>query len=80
MQPNLNIPLYLVAPDSRREKVVSEVNRATFLRLSPPMSEMWWFISFSNLWEGISRIATVARYLKPEFLEEICESYEVEEV
>ena len=23
MQPNLNIPLYLVAPDERREKVLS---------------------------------------------------------
>lgn len=80
MQPNLNIPLYLVAPDSRREKVISEVNRPTFLRLSPPMSEMCRFIPFSNLKEGISRIAPVARYLKPEFLEEISESCEVEEV
>jgi hypothetical protein len=26
MQPNLNIPLYLVAPDDRREKVIQEVN------------------------------------------------------
>jgi predicted RNA-binding protein len=26
MQPNLNIPLYLVAPDERREKVMTEVN------------------------------------------------------
>ena len=30
MQPNLNIPLYLVAPDERREKVIIEVNRPTF--------------------------------------------------
>ena len=27
MQPNLNIPLYLVAPDERRDKVITEVNR-----------------------------------------------------
>ena len=37
MQPNLNIPLYLVAPDERRKKVFAEVNRPTFSRLSPPM-------------------------------------------
>jgi hypothetical protein len=34
MQPNLNIPLFLVAPDERRPKVVQEVNRPTFSRLS----------------------------------------------
>lgn len=37
MQPNLDIPLYLVAPDDRREKVMTEVNRPTFCRLSPPL-------------------------------------------
>ena len=35
MQPNLNIPLYIVAPGERRDKVVKEVNRPTFARLSP---------------------------------------------
>jgi hypothetical protein len=29
MQPNLNIPLYIVAPVERREKVISEINRPT---------------------------------------------------
>lgn len=38
MQPNLNIPLFLVAPDERRDKVISEVNRATFSRLQPPLT------------------------------------------
>src|SRR5439155_14166374 len=32
MQPNLSIPLYLVAPEERREKVVWEINRPTFAR------------------------------------------------
>jgi hypothetical protein len=32
MQPNLNIPLYLVAPDERRDSVIKEVNRPTFSR------------------------------------------------
>jgi len=29
MQPNLNIPLYLVAPDERRNDVIRQVNRPT---------------------------------------------------
>src|SRR4051812_6091077 len=40
MQPNLNIPLYIVAPGERRDKVVKEVNRPTFARLSPPISQL----------------------------------------
>lgn len=40
MQPNLNIPLYIVAPDDRRDKVFKEVNRPTFSRLSPPLPEI----------------------------------------
>jgi hypothetical protein len=55
MQPNLNIPLYLVAPDERREKVFIEVNRPTFSRLTPPLSEMCQFISFSTLRERLKR-------------------------
>jgi hypothetical protein len=30
MQPNINIPLYIVAPNERRNKVIVEVNRPTF--------------------------------------------------
>ena len=79
MQPNLNIPLYLVAPDERRGKVITEVNRPTFSRLSPPMNQVCRFISFSALRESISQVAGMARHLKPEFLEDVSESCEVEE-
>jgi hypothetical protein len=79
MQPNLNIPLYLVAPDERREKVVTEVNRPTFSRLSPRLSEICRYISFSELRERIAQVASVVRYLKPEFLIELSESCEIEE-
>jgi hypothetical protein len=76
MQPNLNIPLYLVAPDERRNKVFSEVNRPTFSRLSPPMKQMCRFVSIPTLRERIAQVAPVVRYLKPEFLEELSESCE----
>jgi hypothetical protein len=77
-QPNLNIPLYLVAPDERREDVFKEVNRPTFSRLSPPMRQMCRYISFSELRQRVAQVATVVRYLKPEFLEELSESCEAE--
>ncbi|MCE5316243.1 MAG: hypothetical protein LLG04_02630, partial [Parachlamydia sp.] len=80
MQPNLNIPLYLVAPDDRREKVMTEVNRPTFHRLNPPLSEICRFISFSILKNQIKQASAYIRFLKPEFLEELSESCELEEV
>jgi hypothetical protein len=79
MQPNLTIPLYLVAPDERREKVLTEVNRPTFSRLKPPMNQMCRFVSFSALREAVSRYAPMVRHLNPAFLEDISESCEVEE-
>lgn len=80
MQPNLNIPLYLVAPDERRDKVIMEVNRPTFSKLSPPLSEICRFISFSTLKEQIKAVGHMLRFIKPEFLEEISESCDAEEV
>ena len=80
MQPNLNIPLYIVAPDERQKKVLAEVNRPTFSRLSPPMNQICRFVSFSALPDRVTQMADMARYLRPEFLEELSESCEVEEV
>jgi hypothetical protein len=79
MQPNLSISLYLVAPDDKREKVMTEVNRPTFLKLSPPLSDVCRCISFSSLKEQINKAAPYIRFLKPEFLDELSESCELEE-
>jgi len=38
------------------------------------------FISVATLREQMRQVAAVLRYLRPEYLEEIFESYEVEEV
>jgi hypothetical protein len=73
MQPNLNIPLYLVAPDERRDKVMEEVNRPTFSRLMPPLADVCSYISFTSLREGLKQVKGFLKYLKPDFLEEISE-------
>lgn len=80
MQPNLTIPLYLVAPDDRHDKVINEVNRPTFSKLTPPLSEICRFISFRKLKEQIKTVGHMLRYIKPEFLEDISESCLIEDV
>jgi hypothetical protein len=79
LQPNLSIPLYIVAPDERRDKVISEVNRPTFSRLAPAMADMTRFISFSSLREQIEKAQPFLRFLKADFIEELSESCVVEE-
>lgn len=80
MQPNLNIPLYIVAPDERRDKVIREVNRPTFARLSPPLAEICRYIPFSILKETLPKIEYMLSYLKPDYLDELSESCEIEEI
>jgi hypothetical protein len=79
MQPNLNIPLYVVAPDERRTKVITEVNRPTFSRLSPPLRDACRYISFSTLYERLPALAQFVQYLKPNVLEELSESCDLEQ-
>jgi len=79
INPNLNIPLYLVAPDDRRNKVISEVNRATFSRLDPPLAQVCRLITFSTLRERLTRASEFMQYLRPEILEDLSESCDVEE-
>jgi len=73
MQPNLNIPIYIVAPDNRREKVLNEINRPVFSQLSPPLNEICKFIPFSNLKKQFKDNFPMLRYLRPNFLENISE-------
>jgi hypothetical protein len=80
MQPNLNIPLYIVAPSERRSKVMIEVNRPTFASLTPPMSEVCRFIAFETLQARLNLAKDFLQFLKPEFLDAISEGTEIEEV
>lgn len=77
MQPNIKLDLYLVAPDDRREKVFEEINRATFARLKPPLPKICKFIPYSKLKKEIEHLGAKIRFLKPEFIDEISESCEI---
>ena len=79
MQPNIRINLYLVAPDDRREKVFTEVNRPTFAKLKPPLAKLCKFISYSELKKGIEDVGDKVRYMKPEFIDSVAEFCETDE-
>jgi len=68
MLPNLTIPLYLVAPDDRRHKVLAEVTRATFRRLKPPLEDVCQYLSFSSLREAIRAAGSLVPFLSPDFI------------
>jgi hypothetical protein len=77
LQPNLDINLYLVAPDERRNKVQQEILRPTFELREKPLSKVCGFLAFSNLIEKIEGIHKlgIAKSLKPDFLENTAEFF-----
>jgi len=73
--PNLNVKLYLVAPDERRNKVEAEVLRPTFSVLSTPLKKVCRYMSFEELKK---KSAVIHEYglvgaVKPDILENISE-------
>jgi hypothetical protein len=77
LQPNVNIPLYIVAPDDRRDRVLQEVNRPTFTRLN--LAAVCGYIPFSAIRDEIAKGGRYLQYLRPEFLAELAEPCLIEE-
>src|SRR5205823_11619467 len=53
LQPNLEINLFLVAPDERQPKVEQEILRPTFALRDKPLAKVCGFISFSKLMDKL---------------------------
>src|SRR6476660_2870601 len=53
LQPNLEINLFLVAPDERRDKVEQEILRPTFSLRDKPLAKICGFIGFGLLLEKL---------------------------
>lgn len=77
LQPNLDINLYLVAPDERRSKVQQEILRPTFELREKPLSKVCGFLAFSILREKIEGIhkLEIAKSLNPDFLKKTAEFF-----
>ena len=80
LQPNINIKLYIIAPEVRRSKVRSEILRPTFKVREKPISEVCGFLSIEELIEkieGLRRLGVLGS-IKPDFLDEIAEFFSEE--
>jgi hypothetical protein len=73
MQPNIKLPLYIVAPDKRRDKVITEINRPTFRRLEPNLNEICRFLAFSAIEDLFEKYGSHLQYFKVQILEDISE-------
>ena len=71
--------LYILAAEERWDKVMSEINRATLARLRPGLPKICRFISYSDLKQELEEIGSRIKYIKPDFIDEIAESCEIEE-
>jgi len=77
LQPNLDISLYLVAPDERRDKVEQELLRPTFSLREKPLAKICGFLPFSVLCEKLAGIKKLglSSSLKPNFLKTTAEFF-----
>ena len=80
LQPNIDINLFLVAPDERREKVKQEILRPTFSLREKPLAEICGFIGFGKFTEKLEIIHKMglASSLKPDFLLKSAEFFAAE--
>jgi hypothetical protein len=79
-QPNISVPLFLVAPDERREKVIQQVNRPTFERMKPPLVDVCRYIAFEGLRDALTAAHDYVSFLKPAWLQTISESCALEDL
>ena len=81
LQPNLEINLYLVAPDERRDKVKQELLRPTFSLRDKPLAKLCGFLAFGvfcEKLEGIRKLKLTGN-LNPAFLKNTAEYFAAEE-
>ena len=77
MQPNINISLFIVAPDERFEKVQKEINRPVFSKaLRKPLPEICRFIPYSSLKMQVQqmKMGGFLPYIRPDFIDKLAKS------
>jgi len=70
-QPNISVPLFLVAPEERRAQVIRQANRPTFERMKPPFVDVRRYISFEGLRDALAAAQDHISYLKPGWLQSV---------
>jgi hypothetical protein len=75
--PALNIPIYIVAPKVRQNKVLSELGRPTFRKIG--LSEYCRYISSEDLSDLIAKVKGFGGHIQPHILDKIAIPLEDEE-
>lgn len=70
MQPNIDIPLYIVAAGDKREKVRQEINRPTFRMLRKPIVDICRFIAYEELISFFNSKKNEFAYIRPTIIRE----------
>ena len=70
-RPNINIKLFIVAPDERRDQVLKELSRPTFQKLK--LNQVCRFIPYSKMRDTVERFGDDAQHLRPDFIDSIAE-------
>ena len=73
LQPNMDIKLHIVAPESRKQKVFTEILRPVFSLLErAPLSECCTFVSYDSIEEllNLKHIGHIADTVLDEYAEE----------
>jgi hypothetical protein len=74
--PNINFPMYIVAPELRRPAVRDEILRPTFARLETPLRQKCGFLSMESLIKQRSSLGDeMLRYLRPGFINGLAEYF-----
>jgi hypothetical protein len=76
MQPNIDIKLYLAAPDERFTKFKNEVPRPIFASRSKPLHHVCGFLPYSSLCRQLEKAQEFLCHLKPDFIDDIAEMYD----
>lgn len=71
--PNLNISLFIVAPNERRGNVLSEITRPTFQALQTPLSRLCGFISYEKLTSEFEHLGPRLHNFRPEGIADLAE-------
>ena len=79
-QPNISVPLFLVAPEERRDQVIKQVNRPTFKQIKPRLVDVCRYISFERLREALAEAQNYVTYLKFDWIQAVSESCAVEDL
>ena len=76
MQPNIDIPLYVVVPDERREKALEQIDRPVFRQMTRPLPQSCAVLTASSIDELLSHARILGSSLKTDVLDHYAERVE----